>query len=198
MLFVVGCNEKPNNITQPNINEDKSHNNLNDDLLLFSGSLIGNELDIVVTNRGTSDIVVDRNLVFFLQINVYDGNDQQIVFEHGIETLDKVIVDREYVLRPGERITRHINFNKSFVILTHVTGTFFEQNHTFSKTYAYEQSQVLPPNTTISKVELEYGHESHDHWTTVHLYLGVFPESLKFYTKYHKIVIKQSGHKRID
>jgi hypothetical protein len=196
ILVLSGCDKKQ----AVNNCDDFSDNNisytvlLHDNQLCISGQLKGNILSIIATNKGNSDIIVDKDFIFFVRLTAYDDNGQIISFNHDRNnTLNHNQKNaRAFVLSPNKKIERIIDFNKSFVTLTSAEGTTLLKENVQPIIIVFEELLVLPNNTIISKIKLEYGRED-EQWK-VPFYLGSTPDSIKYYTKPSSILIYQLIH----
>jgi hypothetical protein len=197
VLVFNGCytEQVTHNVHSGNQIDNKCSENLScDNQLFFSGQLNGNILDITASNVGDSNIVIDKNLVFFVHLTAYDDKKQMICFSP-IDIVNSPSNNRDYVLLPGKKINRRIDFNKNFIDLSFATSAILDTPTRQVSIEAFEQSLALPPDVVIDKVVLEYGMDADDKWL-VPYYLGCKPDSLIFYTKPCSITIQQSKQKK--
>jgi hypothetical protein len=164
---------------------------LSNDQLSLSGQLNGSVLFITISNNGDSDIVIDKNFIFFVDMVAYDDKDQIIQLNHKDSFVCNKKDTRAFVLSSGEKFKRVIDFTKSFVTLSYATGAYFDREPMTQTINVFEESWVLPEDTVINKIKLEYAMNGDYQWT-VPFYLGIQPDSLKYYTKPCSIIIYQS------
>jgi hypothetical protein len=169
---------------------------LSNEQLSISGQLNGSVLSITVSNEGDSDIVIDKNFIFFVDMTAYDDKNQVIQFNHKDSFVCNQKETRVFVLSSGEKLERVVDFTKSFVTLSNATGAYFDREPMTQIINVFEESLILPENTVISKIKLEYAMNEDYQWT-VPFYLGIKPDSLKYYTKPCSIIVNRSEQKNI-
>ncbi|MDR2170089.1 MAG: hypothetical protein LBP59_08105 [Planctomycetaceae bacterium] len=193
ILVFSGCDKKQV-VNNSNSNSNQNYSILlHDDQLCISGQLKSNILSIIATNKGNSNIIVDKDFIFFVKLTAYDDKGQIIRFNHNNNVTFDQKNSRTFVLSPNKKIERVIDFNKSFVTLSSAEGTTLTKENVQPIIIVFEESLVLPADIIISKIKLEYCNE-YEKWM-VPFYLGVAPDSIKYYTKPSSILIYQSAPK---
>jgi hypothetical protein len=195
ILVLTGCirqqSENVNNPVDGMVTNQGYEVLLSNDQLSLSGMLNGNVLSITMSNKSDTDIVIDKNFVFFVDITAYNDKDEMIQFDYKDSFVCNQKDSRAFVLSPNKKFERTIDFTKSFVTLSFATGHYFDREPTSQIINVFEESLVLPKNTIISKIKLEYAMKADYQWT-VPFYLGIKPDALGYFTKPCSIIIHQS------
>lgn len=144
-------------------------------------------LTVRLRNIGTAPLVVDRELVFLLDVRLIDASGKEIRWTPGadkpFEAGDWKNKDRFVSVKPGEHVARVIDLRKGFTQFSCAVGTMMTDSAEFQppQIHAGEGTVSLEGDKTPAKIVVSYRMQFHDYPLCFSSYTGLGASDLGLY-----------------